>query len=210
MTKLRRITPDTIVFGDIEPVLFAFRKLGVPLPTPQPYPLCLQEFFQRKITLVRLCDFPQWIVDHPDPCFVKPADSFKSFTGFVFSASYQFGKLAFLPPHHQLYVSTVVRFQSEWRVYVMHGKILGIYWYCGDVFTTLDRNVVNRAVQIYETETIDPMHGYAIDFGVSEDGQTLLVELNEGFSIGNYGLDDADYANLLTARWLQLVHSAKH
>ncbi len=36
------------------------------------------------------------------------------------------------------------------------------------------------------------------------DGWTLLIEMNDGFSLGVYGLEGTLYARLLTARWAEL------
>jgi hypothetical protein len=47
--------------------------------------------------------------------------------------------------------------------------------------------------------------GYGIDFGVLTDGRTVLVEVNEGYSLSPYGLESTEYAELLEARWLQLA-----
>ena len=37
------------------------------------------------------------------------------------------------------------------------------------------------------------------------DGRTLLVEINDGYSRGCYGLPPNLYAQLLSARWAELV-----
>lgn len=47
--------------------------------------------------------------------------------------------------------------------------------------------------------------GYGIDFGVLDDGRTALVELNDGYALGNYGLAAEAYLALCIARWEQLV-----
>lgn len=49
--------------------------------------------------------------------------------------------------------------------------------------------------------------GFAMDFGVTDDGRTLLIEVNDGFSIGCYGLDAISYAKLLSARWADLTNT---
>lgn len=46
--------------------------------------------------------------------------------------------------------------------------------------------------------------GCALDFGITDDGQTLLIEFNDGFSLGNYGVEPTLYAILLTARWAEI------
>ena len=37
------------------------------------------------------------------------------------------------------------------------------------------------------------------------DNRTVLVEVNEGYSLNPYGLESMEYAELLEARWLELV-----
>ena len=46
---------------------------------------------------------------------------------------------------------------------------------------------------------------YGLDFGVTADGRTLLVEANDGFALGCYGLDPVIYAEMLEARWCELA-----
>ena len=46
--------------------------------------------------------------------------------------------------------------------------------------------------------------GCALDFGITDDGQTLLIEFNDGFSLENYGVEPTLYAILLTARWAEI------
>lgn len=43
-----------------------------------------------------------------------------------------------------------------------------------------------------------------MDFGVTEDGRTILIEVNDGYSLGAYGLEPTLYTRLLTARWAEL------
>lgn len=33
----------------------------------------------------------------------------------------------------------------------------------------------------------DAPNGYGIDFGVTDDGRTLLIEVNDGYALGSYG-----------------------
>jgi hypothetical protein len=48
--------------------------------------------------------------------------------------------------------------------------------------------------------------GYAIDFGVLDTGQTALVELNDGFSIGAYGsISCESYWPVIHSRWNELI-----
>lgn len=60
---------------------------------------------------------------------------------------------------------------------------------------------MRRAVASY----VDAPQGYAVDFGLARDGRTLLVEVNDGYALGAYGLEPHAYAHLLAARWYELV-----
>ena len=53
----------------------------------------------------------------------------------------------------------------------------------------------------------DAPKGYAIDFGVTADGKTVLIEVNDGYALGSYGLMEIDYAKLLSARWAELTET---
>jgi hypothetical protein len=46
--------------------------------------------------------------------------------------------------------------------------------------------------------------GYSLDVMVTKD-DTLLVEINDGWSLGNYGCDAFDYFKLLKSRWLEIL-----
>ena len=46
--------------------------------------------------------------------------------------------------------------------------------------------------------------GYGADWAVAADGRTVLVEVNDGFSLGNYGVPGHLYTALLQCRWRQL------
>ena len=47
---------------------------------------------------------------------------------------------------------------------------------------------------------------FTIDIGVTKDGRTLLIECNDAYSLGAYGLEDYKYAKMLSARWSQLLN----
>lgn len=50
--------------------------------------------------------------------------------------------------------------------------------------------------------------GCSIDFAVTvKDGkqQTIFLEMNDGYALGNYGLYHLNYAKLISARWSQLL-----
>ncbi|MGL5804285.1 MAG: ATP-grasp domain-containing protein, partial [Xenococcaceae cyanobacterium] len=64
-----------------------------------------------------------------------------------------------------------------------------------------DDRVIDRAVAVYKSSP----KTYASDFGVTETGKTLLVEVNNGYSLGSYGLFYLDYAKFLSAKWSEMT-----
>ena len=42
---------------------------------------------------------------------------------------------------------------------------------------------------------------------MTADGRTLLIEINDGYALGNYGLQEILYAKLLSARWAELTET---
>ena len=80
-----------------------------------------------------------------------------------------------------------------WRVFVRYGKILDIRPYKGDWKVHYAPSVIEDAIKAYTTAP----NSYGIDFGVTSGGETLLVEVNEGYALGCYGLFPHLYAKFL-------------
>lgn len=99
--------------------------------------------------------------------------------------------------------SEVVNFVAEWRCFVRYGKILDVRRYKGDWKVQLNPKIVENAVSEFKSAP----KAYAIDFGLTDKGETLLIEVNDGYSLGFYGLSDLDYAKLLAARWAELTNT---
>ena len=134
------------------------------------------------------------------PLFVKPVEG-KRFTGCVVASTKDLVGKGCCGEDFPVICSEVVDFVSEYRCFVRHGEILDVRRYRGDWSKAPSREVVERAIAAYDSAPA----GYAADFGVTSDGRTLLVEVNDGYSLGPYGLWPEPYAQLLSARWAQMV-----
>lgn len=97
--------------------------------------------------------------------------------------------------------SDVLNFKAEWRCFVRYGKLLDVRQYRGEWGMAPDMETILSALASYTTAPA----GYAIDFGLTDKGVTALVEVNEGYSLGNYGMQHNLYAQLLSARWAELT-----
>lgn len=88
------------------------------------------------------------------------------------------------------------------RCFIRYGKIVDIRPYKGDFFNYhYDFDVIKKAVLDHKTAPA----GYAMDFGITDKGETILIEVNDGYALGSYGLLYYDYAKLLSARWAELT-----
>jgi hypothetical protein len=190
---------NVILVAFIEDTQKYLSSIGVPPKLALNIPEELNMFTDREIRYMTLDEF---FKDQEMPIFVKPAMYAKEFAAGVISKP-ENKELFFVDhdPATNVLVSSVVDFVSEYRGYVINGKLVGIKHYQGDFRVFPDIDIVDCAVTAYTSAPA----GYSIDFGVTSDGRTLLIECNDGWSLGNYGLDDSTYSTLLATRWLELL-----
>jgi hypothetical protein len=197
---------DTLVAGALRVVEAAMAAIGMAVPAADNLPACLARYRGRKVwpstwgELRARCGTK----GPPEPLFVKPLRRNKGFPAIALSDAADLSATAHLDDSLEVLVSEYVVFVSEWRCYVCHGHILELCHYQGEPFQYPDPRVIKAALADYAP--FAPA-GYAIDFGVLTDGRTVLVEVNEGYSLGSYGLNAAEYSELLEARWVQLAGS---
>ena len=90
---------------------------------------------------------------------------------------------------------------TEWRCFVRYGQILDIRRYKGELGLVYSLQEVKQMVATYT----DAPAAYSLDIGLTAEGETIIIEVNDGYSLGIYGLDPLLYAKLLSARWAELT-----
>lgn len=192
--------------------------LGVKTPAPPDYPRCLRNFLHRDIFSTTLGDVASsFAADPKTQLFVKPARNAKAFCGTLLSSAdvatlwlemwtESFG------PSYPVLCSTPVEILSEYRVYTVHGKVVGIGGYgksAPEGCPEIDRTVIEEASTRLYRDGIESLHGCALDFGVFRKGEsfiTALIEVNDGMFTGIYaGVSPKDFVDMLLARWAQMV-----
>lgn len=188
-----------MVCGNIADVLKALDKMGVPHPIEVDYPTHLNWMMGRTVKTMRIEDVRRGT----DRVFVKPVTQ-KLFTGLVWSPDDPRSRMVLAPFDYntQVMVTEVVDFVSEWRCFVKRHALVGAKHYTGDWTKVPSRHLLDTAIAQGRGIMSD---AYTIDLGVTADGQTLLVEVNEGFALGCYGLASVVYASFMEARWEQFV-----
>lgn len=141
------------------------------------------------------------------PVFIKPNGRAKEFVAGVVKG-YDMVPFFFkdVKDDVEVLLSTPVDFVSEYRTYVCEGKILGLYWYIGDNLIFPDPRIIQEMIKEYKSSPI----AYSLDVGVTREGKTLLIECNDAWSLGNYGLECTKYAQMLAKRWRELMKEAIH
>lgn len=192
------IQKGNIFLGSIQFMHKAMDKLNIIQPNSNDYPLLLRKYLKRKVwtsTINKIAFNPEsWNV------FVKPKSQKKKFVGRLVNNTKDLISCGDIEEDTEIWVSEPINFIAEWRVFIRQGKILGVRPYKGDWRANFNYKIIEEAVESFENQP----SGYALDFGLTDRNELALVEFNDGYSLGSYGLFYIDYAKLLSTRWAEL------
>lgn len=196
--ELIAITQNDIVVGGMLMMNHVFNTYKIHVGTYD-YPNELISFLERKISIIKVLDIDGLTL----PVFIKPVEE-KIAKGIVIDSWDKASDYKNLSEDTEIYCSEVLELKSEWRCFVCVDKLVGVQIYNGNKDFTCDLDTVSRAINAYANNRKRPA-AYTLDFGVTADGKTVLIEMNDGFAVGSYGLDDVEYAKFLLARWADLT-----
>jgi hypothetical protein len=196
-----------MVVGDHLTIRLALKQLGIGNQDKNCYPASLEYLLKRRIWTSTLREVLLKSETGFQSVFVKPKDDLKRFTGFVVQEPGDLYKAGGASRSLPVFCSEVVSWRSEFRVFVTNGAIAGMKYYAGDETILPDEEIVKNAIRTLE-QSGEATKGYGIDFGVLENGETALIEWNDGYSLGSYGLNGDLYTDLLMARWEELMEEA--
>ena len=195
------LTREMLVVGGVPVVKRALEKLDVAFPSLPSIPASLAGFARREIWHANLATV-RAAVEGGERLFIKPAaDQLKQFPGHVISGFGDLVTTAGFDNDTEVVCAQVLDMRSEYRVYVHHSEVLGCKHYWGDFRLFPDFRFIDAAIAAFREAPV----AYAIDFAVLADGSTALIEVNDAFALGSYGLQPMLYARLLEARWQQLM-----
>lgn len=188
--------PDIIV-GYVGTIRRRLQYLHLPIPEMD-YPVELADFLGRKVWKSTI----NTVNSHPEqwPVFVKSVAD-KEITGVLVQTPKDLIGCGNWETDIPIWCSEPVKFVSEWRCFVRYGRILDVRQYKGRWEDMPDTQVIKKAIQAYTNAPA----GYSADFGLTDEGKTILIEINDGYALGSYGLFYLDYAKLLAARWAELT-----
>jgi len=197
--EMQDLGPEVGIVGYLGDVWEALEKQGKQRPDVVDYPAELKDFTRRLIYQSTI----ENVRAVTGPVFVKPVKH-KLFTGFVWNQSKADRlHLAPYPSQTTVWVSNVVEFISEYRVFVLDGEILDVRRYKGSWSVAPQMQWVEDAIAAYVTAP----RAYSLDLGIGPSGRLnpYLVEINDCLSLGSYGLASIPYAKMIEARWTELT-----
>ena len=138
--------------------------------------------------------------------FIKPFD-IKLFTGFVIDQM-QHTSIQDIPDDTPVMVYKPFKYpiESEWRCYIMNHRVEFIGNYSGDFLVSVNgpylQNIINENRSGFPS-------AYTIDIGVLSNGENVVVEYNDMWAIGNYGVPNDIYLRMLKTRYFEIIRSQR-
>lgn len=195
--------PDTVVVGYVEDITKHLNENNISYPKPLNIPEELKSFRYRLGKNVPFSIAKGFTTK----IFIKPVNVVKQFSSGIVTNGQVLSQLVDLPDDEIVYVGLPVEMLSEYRCFVYEGKLVGIKHYQGDF--TLFPNIVevNKMIEAYKSAPI----AYTLDVAIQKHSGkiggivTSIVECNDMWAVGSYGLDPIIYAKMLRDRWFQLT-----
>ena len=199
LTDLIDFTESDICIGSVEACIKFFELNKVAIPKAINYPIELRKYLKRDIIETTFKESGENY-----PYFIKPSENIKLFNGYIVNNDHEkslitdFYKVDDSTP---IFKSSIIDFISEYRVFVSKGYIYGIKHYKGDFCKFIDVSVIKNMIKDYK----DCPSAYTLDVGLTESGESLLVEVNDMWAIGSYGLDGGAYSLLCIRRMTEIL-----
>lgn len=193
--KLDSLIKRNLFVGSVEFMKAVFERVGktdVKVPVNS----------NRKCEIITLEEAYKRVSDGETKLFIKPIE-IKLFTGFVLDKS-TYTCLKNLPKSTMVmaYEAFYWSILSEWRVYVHNHKMVDSRNYAGDF--TISPNYLYIESVIKTNKSNFPC-AYTIDIGINI-GANVVIEFNDMWAIGNYGMPNDLYLRLLKDRYFEIIN----
>lgn len=194
---------NDIVIGSVEATKRFWQEVGIKTPNYLGYPKPLLRYLDREITTGKFSDVRKMSL----PIFVKPKSDVKLFTGFLLEKESTLNNIHLLFPEItedlEVYISTPLNILSEYRCFVHKNELVGIKHYDGDFSLFPNIHTIHAMIDDYKNES--PV-AYTLDVAVTNltHNNTSLIEINDFWAIGGYGLDGTTYVKMIIDRFKEI------
>lgn len=190
-----KIDKNIVPIGTIEFITNVLRQIdsnfNIEVPIEIPTYLQTEEFLKRDYSIVTWDQIPR-----SGKYFLKDVSELKRLTVctdmqffinedmFDYVPKSDFDFTLILPKSHLYQISSVFNFDSEYRVYIIDGKIDQISLYNGDATVLPDVKLIQKAVNLINFHE-KWLKSYSLDVMVGKTG-TAIVEVHNFASLGLY------------------------
>ncbi len=194
---------ETVVRAGVEAIRTLLARAGRPTPPNFDLPDSLSPWICRFTWETTLGEVRNQVDSEVpfNPFHVKPLLHHKLFKGTVVYGLRDLIASAAVPDNTPVLAQQRIEFVSEWRVSILRDKILNVANYKGNPLLFPDVGMMQSAIEAFTERPI----AFGMDWGITASGQTLLVEVNDGYALGNYGLNGMPFTAMIEARWRQLM-----
>lgn len=203
---------DYTPIGTVEFVKAFAEKVEVKLPDPihTTELLKLEGRWFFKDIYRKACSPTDLYPDPLFPVFVKPYNELKKFTGFVAKSDKDFDLYPEVDwDNTKLFCTEVIEnIVSEWRCYVLNGKVFACVNYSGDPLEFPSRGYIQNMIFNYKSSPV----AFSLDVAVCAENmgtvnarKTSFIEINDAYSLGYYGGDVELYTKMLDLRWEEIT-----
>ena len=194
VTSRLLVTKNNLFVGSVEFMRAVFNLVGVEDPR-------VPENSNRPFEIITLGEAKSR-AKSGEKLFIKPFE-IKLFTGFVIDQM-QHTSINGIPEDTKLmaYKPFEHRIESEWRCYIFNNRVEYIGNYSGDLYVNIDGSYLNKVIN--ENKDKFPC-AYTIDVGVLSNGENVVIEYNDMWAIGNYGIPNDIYLRMLKKRYQEIL-----
>lgn len=197
---------NNVFVGSIDTMTALFNRLDK-LPEPIDYPnfLFQDKLMNRDVWKMTLWEFYQlyandYVSDESISYFVKPVAT-KLFDGVLINKLDCLTYFNSFPDKTEVWVSEQIEILSEFRAYVHNNRFVQCSNYSGPFLINPEWACIYKLIDSYKDAPVS----YTIDVAILKDGSTDVIEFNDFWAIGSYGLDSMKYAEMLRDRYFQIV-----
>lgn len=208
--KLNNLLKINTAAGSTEFMREVFKQLGIE-------DVRLPRNSNRECEIITLADAHARVAAG-EKLFIKPLQ-IKLFSGLVLDGA-TYTSLADVPKDTMVmaYKPFEENLKAEWRVYIRRHQVVDARNYSGDLFTVPDEDYINEVIEknkpdfpcaytidvgIFGSPVIAPIvhKGWNILAGITN----VVVEFNDMWAIGNYGVPNDIYLGMLKDRYFEII-----
>jgi hypothetical protein len=201
---------DYTPIGTVEFVKAFAKRIGIKLPDP----IHATELLKLEGRLYTIVENKDLIHKSTYPFFVKPFKELKKFTGFVARSDKDFELYPDVDwANTSLFLTGVLKnIVSEWRCYVLNGKVFACVNYAGDPLKFPNEREILRMIDYFKPQPIS----FSLDIALCKNGgngnnytTTRFIEINDAYALGYYGGNVELYTKMLDLRWKEIINLSK-